>query len=78
MTERQIKLGVNVRTSDGDKVGTVEQIVVDPKTHQPGYLVINYGRLPPQRRSIVAPIGLVDKVSAREVTLETTRGYGSG
>ena len=73
MTERQIKLGAHVRTSDGGKAGTVEQIVVDPKTHQPGYLVIKYGRLPPRQRHIVAPISLVSEVSAREVTLETTR-----
>lgn len=72
MMEKQIKLGAQVWVADGE-VGTVEQIVVDPKTHEPGYLVIKYGRLPPRRRHIVAPVSLVNEASARKVTLATTR-----
>jgi sporulation protein YlmC with PRC-barrel domain len=72
MVNKQIKLGARVRVMDGE-TGTVEQIVVDPKTQQPGYLVIKYGRLPPRQRRIVAPVSLVSEASAREITLATTR-----
>lgn len=68
--QKQVKLGIRVWAEDGE-VGTVEKIVVDPKKHQPGYLVVKWGRV--RARQIVVPASLVTDVLDEVVTLATTR-----
>lgn len=68
--EKQVTLGAKVLVKEG-VVGTVDKVVVDPGTHQPGYLVVKRGRV--QARRIVVPVSLVAEVSPEAVTLAITR-----
>jgi sporulation protein YlmC with PRC-barrel domain len=47
----------------------VTKIVVDPETHEPGYLVVQRGRIRPRRK--VVPVSLVSDVTAEAVVLAT-------
>jgi sporulation protein YlmC with PRC-barrel domain len=67
---KRIELGDRVQAVDG-RIGVVEKVIVDPDERKPGYLVVKRGRLRPRR--IVVPVGLVDEVSAGQVTLSITR-----
>lgn len=69
--ERQVELGARVR-AENETVGIVEKIVVDPEHHEPGYLVVKQGRIPPRQRHIVVPVSLVSEVLSGAVTLATT------
>lgn len=68
--ERQISLGMRVDAEDGE-VGTVEKIVFDPEGREPGYLVIQQGRI--RSRDVVVPVSLVSDVSQEKVTVALTR-----
>jgi len=69
--KKELSIGMSVHASDG-KVGSLERIVVDPKTHEPAYLVVRHGP-PPPPRSIVVPVSLVSEVSTENVMLNTTQ-----
>lgn len=69
--EKQVELGARV-WAENKMVGVVEKIVVDPAHHEPGYLVVKQGRIPPRQRHIVVPVSLVSEVSPEAVTLATT------
>lgn len=66
--KKQLELGMPVHCLDGE-AGDLDGIVVDPRNHQPAYLVVRQGLLSP--RQIVVPVTLVADVASGIVLLET-------
>jgi sporulation protein YlmC with PRC-barrel domain len=66
--KKKIKLSSRVWAKN-EKVGMVTKIVVDPETHEPGYLVVKRGRI--RLRHIVVPVSLVSDVTTEGVVLDT-------
>ena len=63
----EFKRGADVVTPDGDKVGDIERVVIDPKTQEVTHLVVEQGFLLTTDK--VLPIGLVQNATETRVTL---------
>ncbi|HEU4641127.1 MAG TPA: PRC-barrel domain-containing protein [Gemmatimonadaceae bacterium] len=67
--------GWDVLAGDGTRVGTVEQLLVDPKSRRVRYLAIVLGdgarRRAVRRRRVLAPVGLARRLDGRRtITLD--------
>jgi uncharacterized protein YrrD len=63
----QFKEGANVFTADGDRVGTVDRVVLDPDTKEVTHLVVQKGFL--FKEDKVVPMSLVGPATEDRVTL---------
>lgn len=70
MTE-QIRLGMSVRASGGEPVGTVGTLVVDPQSEAPIYVVVTLDGTPIQETAV--PVSLVERVTGEGVHLAVER-----
>lgn len=68
----QLKEGTKVVTADGDKVGTIDRIVIDPVTKEVTHLVVRKGFLFTEDK--VVPMSLVGPATADQVTLRPGAG----
>jgi uncharacterized protein YrrD len=68
----QFKRGANVFTSDGQKVGEIERVVLDPRTDEVTHVVVEKGFLLPIDK--VVPISLVGPATEDRVTLRDNAG----
>jgi len=68
----QFKQGANVFTSDGEKVGEIEQVVIDPKTDEVTHVVVEKGFLLTVDK--VVPISLIGPATEDRVTLRENAG----
>lgn len=66
----KVKFGVDVKTFDGEKIGTVKQVVIDPATQEISHLIIEKGLL--FKVDKVLPISLVLQSTEEEVKLIET------
>jgi sporulation protein YlmC with PRC-barrel domain len=66
----KIKFGVDVNTFDGEKIGTVKQVVIDPATQEISHLIIEKGLL--FKEDKVLPISLILQANEEEVKLVET------
>jgi uncharacterized protein YrrD len=67
----QFKEGAEVRTADGEKVGTIDRIVLEPATRRVTHLVIEKGFLFPEDK--VMPMSLVGPATEDRVILRQTK-----
>lgn len=72
MTRRTIAHGSRVRTHDGETVGTVERVVVDPVTKDVTHVVVTKGAV--FREDRVVPMSAVAEATERVIALR--RGVG--
>jgi len=71
---RDIRLGSDVRTNDGEKVGTVDQLVVHPDTLEVVSIIVKEGTFFTTDRII--DMEMVDRVDVNgDVVLEISRGH---
>jgi uncharacterized protein YrrD len=63
----ELKKGANVYTADGDKVGTIERVVLDPRTKEVTHVVVEKGFLFAEDK--VVPISLLGPTTDDRVTL---------
>ncbi len=68
----QFKQGADVFTADGQKVGEIERVVIDPKTDEVTHVVVEKGFLLPVDK--VVPISLIGPASEDRVTLRENAG----
>lgn len=68
----EFKRGADVVTSDGDKVGDVDRVVIDPKTQEVTHLVVEKGFLLTVDK--VLPISMVQNATEDRVTLRADVG----
>lgn len=69
----RIDIGTTVRTLEGDEIGKVERIILDPTTRDVTALVVHKGLI--LNRDVVVPISLVQYADNREVQLRLGRDY---
>lgn len=65
----EFKHGVDVFTAVGDKVGSIEQVVVDPRTKEVTHVIVQQGFLFTEDK--VLPINLIAEATDERVTLKT-------
>jgi len=63
----EFKHGVNVFTAEGDKVGSIEQVVVDPRTKEVTHVIVKQGFLFTEDK--VLPTDLIATATGEQVTL---------
>ena len=63
----ELKKGAKVYTADGDKVGTIERVVLDPKTKEVSHVVVEKGFFFSEDK--VVPISLLGPTTEDRVTL---------
>jgi uncharacterized protein YrrD len=68
----QFKEGANVFTSDGQKVGSIDRIVIDPQTKEVTHVVVQKGFLFTEDK--VVPLSLVGPSTEDRVTLREDAG----
>jgi uncharacterized protein YrrD len=68
----EFKKGVGVFTAEGDKVGTVDQVVIDPAMKEVSHVVVRQGFLFTEDK--VLPIDLIAEATDERVTLEESVG----
>jgi len=68
----QFKRGADVFTSDGEKVGEIERVVIDPKTDEVTHVVVEKGFLLTVDK--VVPISLIGPATEDRVTLREDAG----
>ena len=68
-----IRRGLPVYTADGDRVGTVDHLLVDPATHRVTHLVIHRGRWLSQGEDYIASIDHVTTASEYGIRLRLRR-----
>lgn len=62
------KHGVNVLTAEGDKVGSIEQVVVDPRTEEVTHVIVKQGFFFTEDK--VLPTDLIATATDEQVTLK--------
>jgi uncharacterized protein YrrD len=65
----QFKDGATVYTADGQHVGSIDRVVIDPRTDEVPHVVVRQGVLFTEDK--VVPINLIDTATADEVRLRT-------
>jgi sporulation protein YlmC with PRC-barrel domain len=68
----QFKQGANVFTSDGQKVGEIDRVVIDPKTDEITHVVVEKGFLLTVDK--VVPVSLIGPATEERVTLRENAG----
>jgi osmotically-inducible protein OsmY/sporulation protein YlmC with PRC-barrel domain len=68
-----IRRGLPVYTADGDRVATVDHLLVDPATHRVTHLVIHRGRWFSQGEDYIVPIDQVKTASEYGIRLQLRR-----
>ena len=68
-----IRRGLPVYTADGDRVATVDHLLVDPETHRVTHLVIHRGRWFSQGEDYIVPIDHVTTASEYGIRLRLRR-----
>src|SRR5512138_660486 len=69
----RFKKGIDVYTASGEKVGSLNRVVIDAKTRDVTDLVVKRGAFPTTEKLI--PVGLVDVQNDDRITLrETNQG----
>lgn len=63
----QFKEGTNITTFDGEKVGTVKRVVIDPRSKEVTHIVVHKGVLFTQDKLI--PIDLIHSATPNAITL---------
>jgi uncharacterized protein YrrD len=63
----EFKQGADVVTPDGEKVGDIERVVIDPKTQEVSHLIVEKGFLLTTDK--VVPMNLVQNATEEQVTL---------
>lgn len=66
----KFKFGADVKNFDGEKIGTVKEVVLDPATQEITHLIIEKGLL--FREDRVLPISLIMKSTEEEIKLVDT------
>ncbi|MHB0871351.1 MAG: PRC-barrel domain-containing protein [Chloroflexota bacterium] len=69
----KIDIGATVRTREGDEMGKVERVILDPTTRDVNALVVHRGLI--LNRDVVVPISLVQRADTKEVHLRLGRDY---
>ncbi len=69
--EMKIDIGSTVRTREGDEIGKVERVILDPTTRDVNALVVHRGLI--LNRDVVVPMSLVQKAGRGEVSLRLGR-----
>lgn len=67
----QFKKDAEVFSSQGEKIGTLDRVVMDPKTHEVVYLVVRSGHLLPEDKLI--PIGLLHSVQEKRIEVKASK-----
>jgi uncharacterized protein YrrD len=67
----QFKKDAEVISSEGEKIGTLDRVVMDPKTREVAYLVVTSGILLREDRLI--PIGLLKAVTPHRIEVKTSK-----
>lgn len=67
----QFKKHAEVVSSDGEKIGTLDRVVIDPKTREVAYLVVRSGLLLPEDKLI--PVGLLHSVEENRIEVKASR-----
>ena len=68
-----IRRGLPVYTADGDRIGTVDHLLVDPETHRVAHLIIHRGRWFSQDEDYIVPIDDVTTASEYGIRLRLRR-----
>jgi osmotically-inducible protein OsmY/sporulation protein YlmC with PRC-barrel domain len=68
-----IRRGLPVYTADGDRLGTVDHLLVDPATHRVTHLIIHRGRWFSQGEDYIVPIDDVTTASEYGIRLRLRR-----
>jgi len=58
----QFKAGVGVFTAEGDRVGSIEQVIVDPRTKEVSHVIVRQGFLSAEDK--IVPIDRPDERGA--------------
>lgn len=66
----EFKKDAEVVTRDGDKIGTLDRVVIDPKTKEAGYLVVRSGFLLTEDKLI--PIKQVSSVTEERIDVDAS------
>jgi uncharacterized protein YrrD len=69
----KIDIGATVKTREGDELGKVERVILDPTTRDVNAVVVHKGLI--LNRDVVVPISLVQKADENEVLLRVGREY---
>ena len=72
----QLKRGADVVSNEGEKIGSLERVVVDPKTREVAYLVVKSGFLLKEDKLI--SIDQVGEVTEDQITVKATKGQLDG
>lgn len=67
----KIDIGATVRTQEGDEIGRVERVILDPTTRDVNALVVHRGLI--LTRDVVVPLSLVQRADRGEVQLRIGR-----
>lgn len=67
----EFKRGAEVVSSEGESVGKLSRVVLDPRTRKVGYLIVERGVLFTEDK--VVPMDFVEKVSEDKVHLNTSK-----
>src|SRR5829696_6233047 len=67
----RIELGARVLTADGEHVGKVQHLILDPKTEELRSLVVEHGMI--NRESKTVPGSLVDVSDEESISLQITQ-----
>ncbi|MEW6400934.1 MAG: PRC-barrel domain-containing protein [Chloroflexota bacterium] len=67
----QFKKDAEVISSEGEKIGTLDRVVMDPQTREVAYLVVRSGILLREDRLI--PMGLLKSVTGRRIEVKTSK-----
>src|SRR5690554_429353 len=68
----EFREGTDVLTADGDKLGEVERVVIDPRTREVTHIVVQKGFLFTEDR--VLPIEVVDSSDGEQAVLSQNVG----
>jgi uncharacterized protein YrrD len=63
----ELKRGAEIQTADGDKIGQIDRVVIDPRTKEVTHLVVRKGGLFSEDR--VLPAGFIQTASEDQLTL---------
>ena len=72
------KKGTGVRTADGKGVGKLDRVVVDPRTKEVNYIVVQQGGFGSSDSGKVVPLTLVAAADDDGITLREDAGDAGG
>lgn len=69
----QLKKDTDVLTTDGEKIGSLDRVAIDPVTKDITHLIVKEGFLFPKDK--VLPIELVQRATEKEITLKVAKDH---